>query len=151
MLHSGLVPLHNACSYGHYEVAELLVIHGAVVNVADLWKFTPLHEAAAKGKYEICKLLLQVLKSSGWNQFLRLWIEIISIINGSKVMEEALCSVLCSLQYNKVIPWHSMVPTRPKRIVMETPLWTWWRMRIQTFRICSGVTQHCWTPLRKAA
>lgn len=22
---SGLVPLHNACSYGHYEVAELLV------------------------------------------------------------------------------------------------------------------------------
>lgn len=64
MLHSGLVPLHNACSYGHYEVAELLVIHGAVVNVADLWKFTPLHEAAAKGKYEICKLLLQVLKSS---------------------------------------------------------------------------------------
>lgn len=57
----GLVPLHNACSYGHYEVAELLVKHGAVVNVADLWKFTPLHEAAAKGKYEICKLLLQVL------------------------------------------------------------------------------------------
>uniref|UniRef100_A0A672FYX4 Uncharacterized protein n=1 Tax=Salarias fasciatus TaxID=181472 RepID=A0A672FYX4_SALFA len=49
----GLVPLHNACSYGHYEVAELLVLHGAVVNVADLWKFTPLHEAAAKGKYDI--------------------------------------------------------------------------------------------------
>lgn len=56
----GLVPLHNACSYGHYEVTELLVLHGAVVNVADLWKFTPLHEAAAKGKYDICKLLLQV-------------------------------------------------------------------------------------------
>lgn len=56
----GLVPLHNACSYGHLEVAELLVLHGAVVNVADLWKFTPLHEAAAKGKYDICKLLLQV-------------------------------------------------------------------------------------------
>lgn len=61
---SGLVPLHNACSYGHYEVAELLVLHGAVVNVADLWKFTPLHEAAAKGKYEICKLLLQVSEIS---------------------------------------------------------------------------------------
>jgi tankyrase len=56
----GLVPLHNACSYGHYEVAELLVKHGANVNAADLWKFTPLHEAAAKGKYEICKLLLKV-------------------------------------------------------------------------------------------
>ena len=24
-VHSGLVPLHNACSYGHYEVVELLV------------------------------------------------------------------------------------------------------------------------------
>lgn len=57
---SGLVPLHNACSYGHYEVTELLVKHGANVNVADLWKFTPLHEAAAKGKYEIVKLLLKV-------------------------------------------------------------------------------------------
>lgn len=60
---SGLVPLHNACSYGHYEVTELLVKHGASVNVADLWKFTPLHEAAAKGKYEIVKLLLKVLLS----------------------------------------------------------------------------------------
>jgi len=54
-----LVPLHNACSYGHYEVTELLVKHGASVNVADLWKFTPLHEAAAKGKYEIVRLLLR--------------------------------------------------------------------------------------------
>ena len=55
----GLVPLHNACSYGHYEVTELLVKHGASVNVCDLWKFTPLHEGSAKGKYEIVKLLLK--------------------------------------------------------------------------------------------
>lgn len=41
-------------------MTELLVKHGASVNVADLWKFTPLHEAAAKGKYEIVKLLLKV-------------------------------------------------------------------------------------------
>ena len=54
------MPLHNACSYGHYEVTQLLIEHGACVNVADLWKFTPLHEAAAKGKFEICKLLLKV-------------------------------------------------------------------------------------------
>lgn len=60
LIFRGLVPLHNACSYGHYEVTELLVKHGASVNVADLWKFTPLHEAAAKGKYEIVKLLLKV-------------------------------------------------------------------------------------------
>lgn len=57
---SGLVPLHNACSYGHYEVTEMLVKNGANVNVTDLWKFTPLHEAAAKGKYDIVRLLLQV-------------------------------------------------------------------------------------------
>ena len=55
----GLVPLHNACSYGHYEVTELLVKHGASVNVCDLWRFTPLHEGSAKGKYEIVKLLLK--------------------------------------------------------------------------------------------
>lgn len=40
-------------------MTELLVKHGANVNVADLWKFTPLHEAAAKGKYEIVRLLLK--------------------------------------------------------------------------------------------
>jgi len=55
-----LVPLHNACSYGHYEVVELLLKYNADVNAVDLWKFTPLHEAAAKNKYEICKLLLKV-------------------------------------------------------------------------------------------
>jgi ankyrin repeat protein len=57
---SGLVPLHNVCSYGYYEVTELLVKHGPSVKVADLWKFTLLHEAAVKGKYEIVRLLLKV-------------------------------------------------------------------------------------------
>lgn len=33
-----LVPLHNACSYGHYEVAELLLKKEANVNATDLWK-----------------------------------------------------------------------------------------------------------------
>ena len=46
----GLVPLHNACSYGHYEVTELLVKNGASVNAMDLWQFTPLHEAASKNR-----------------------------------------------------------------------------------------------------
>ena len=41
----GFVPLCSACSYGLCELTELLVGHGAVVNVTDLWKFTPLHEA----------------------------------------------------------------------------------------------------------
>ncbi|OXB84069.1 UNVERIFIED_CONTAM: hypothetical protein H355_012187, partial [Colinus virginianus] len=56
--YSGLVPLHNACSYGHYEVTELLLKHGACVNAMDLWQFTPLHEAASKNRVEVCSLLL---------------------------------------------------------------------------------------------
>uniref|UniRef100_A0A8C9EP85 Poly [ADP-ribose] polymerase n=1 Tax=Pavo cristatus TaxID=9049 RepID=A0A8C9EP85_PAVCR len=52
------VPLHNACSYGHYEVTELLLKHGACVNAMDLWQFTPLHEAASKNRVEVCSLLL---------------------------------------------------------------------------------------------
>ena len=52
------MPLHNACSYGHFEVTELLIRHGANVNAMDLWQFTPLHEAASKGRNEVCSLLL---------------------------------------------------------------------------------------------
>ena len=52
----GLVPLHNACSYGHFEVTELLIRHGANVGAMDLWQFSPLHEAASKGQSEFpCK------------------------------------------------------------------------------------------------
>ncbi|KAJ0170043.1 hypothetical protein K1T71_014649 [Dendrolimus kikuchii] len=58
LVNPGLVPLHNACSYGHYEVTELLVRAGADVNATDLWAFTPLHEAASKARLEVCSLLL---------------------------------------------------------------------------------------------
>lgn len=54
----GLVPLHNACSYGHFEVTEMLIKHGANVNANDLWAFTPLHEASSKSRVEVCSLLL---------------------------------------------------------------------------------------------
>ena len=54
----GLVPLHNACSYGHFEVTEMLLKAGANVNAMDLWQFTPLHEAASKSRIEVCSLLL---------------------------------------------------------------------------------------------
>lgn len=32
LLFSGLVPLHNACSYGHFEVTELLIKVGIINN-----------------------------------------------------------------------------------------------------------------------
>ncbi|KER23057.1 hypothetical protein T265_08999 [Opisthorchis viverrini] len=57
----GLIPLHNACSYGHLDVCELLLSAGAVqtqVHAADLWQYTPLHEAASKSRAEVCSLLL---------------------------------------------------------------------------------------------
>lgn len=51
--------MHNACSYGHYDVCETLLMAGANVNAMDYWQFTPLHEAAAKVKVEVCSLLLR--------------------------------------------------------------------------------------------
>lgn len=55
----GLIPLHNACSFGHAEVVQLLLKHGADPNARDNWHYTPLHEAAIKGKIDVCIVLLQ--------------------------------------------------------------------------------------------
>lgn len=59
----GLIPLHNACSFGHAEVVQLLLKHGADPNARDNWNYTPLHEAAIKGKTDVCiGILLKYLK-----------------------------------------------------------------------------------------
>jgi len=50
----GLMPLHNACSFGHTEVVQLLLKHGADPNARDNWNYTPLHEASSKGKIDVC-------------------------------------------------------------------------------------------------
>lgn len=55
----GLIPLHNACSFGHAEVVQLLLRAGADPNARDNWNYTPLHEAAIKGKIDVCIVLLQ--------------------------------------------------------------------------------------------
>lgn len=54
LLSGGLIPLHNACSFGHADVVSLLLKNGADPNSRDNWNFTPLHEAAIKGKVDVC-------------------------------------------------------------------------------------------------
>lgn len=54
----GLIPLHNASSYGHLDIAALLIRFQTAVNATDRWGFTPLHEAAQKGRTQLCALLL---------------------------------------------------------------------------------------------
>ena len=54
----GLIPLHNASSYGHLDIAALLIKYSTIVNATDKWGFTPLHEAAQKGRTQLCALLL---------------------------------------------------------------------------------------------
>lgn len=54
----GLIPLHNAASYGHLDIAALLIKYHTNVNATDRWGFTPLHEASQKGRTSLCALLL---------------------------------------------------------------------------------------------
>ncbi len=51
--------MHNACSFGHAEVIQLLLKHKADPNARDNWHFTPLMEAAIKAKIEVIIVLLQ--------------------------------------------------------------------------------------------
>lgn len=62
-----LPALHNASSFGHVDVATLLIIHHSDINARDNWSYTPLHEAASKGRTQLCSLLL----SHGANPHLR--------------------------------------------------------------------------------
>ena len=79
----GLIPLHNASSYGvctlyivrggrsmlcdvctllvqHVDVALSLIKFNSQVNTCDRWNFTPLHEAAQKGRTQLCSLLVSL-------------------------------------------------------------------------------------------
>ena len=52
-------PLHLAATYGHSEVAKLLLDNGANPLVPDGDKRTPLHEACLEGNHELARLLLE--------------------------------------------------------------------------------------------
>ncbi|RDD35204.1 Ankyrin repeat domain protein [Wolbachia endosymbiont of Cylisticus convexus] len=53
------IPLHFAALEGDLEVAEVLLKHGADVNVKSEQGYTPLHAAAWEGDLEVVKLLLK--------------------------------------------------------------------------------------------
>jgi ankyrin repeat protein len=52
-------PLHLACIRGHYNVVEVLVMHGADINARDIDRNTALHYSAEYGHAMIVSWLLQ--------------------------------------------------------------------------------------------
>ena len=52
-------PLHLAAYFGHKEVVDILLIHGADIDVINDAGDTPLHKAAYTGRMELVLLLLQ--------------------------------------------------------------------------------------------
>eukprot|EP01120_Amphizonella_sp_Union-15-10_P001696 TRINITY_DN11845_c0_g1_i1.p1 TRINITY_DN11845_c0_g1~~TRINITY_DN11845_c0_g1_i1.p1 ORF type:complete len:130 (+),score=20.51 TRINITY_DN11845_c0_g1_i1:189-578(+) len=55
---SARTPLHCATFEGHIEIVELLLIHGASMEITDALEETPLHKAATRGHYKVLEILL---------------------------------------------------------------------------------------------
>ena len=55
----GNTALHYLCMNGEYELAELLIIAGGIVEVENNQRITPLHAAAASGSIPLVRLLLE--------------------------------------------------------------------------------------------
>ena len=54
----GNTDLHQAASKNAYQVAELLIAHGADVNVRNKVRWTPLHQAVSKNAYQVVEMLV---------------------------------------------------------------------------------------------
>jgi len=55
---AGDTALHSAAQWDHTEIAELLLVNGADVNVTNRWSQTPLHYAVVFRHKEVVKVLL---------------------------------------------------------------------------------------------
>ncbi|PKB15326.1 ankyrin repeat domain-containing protein [Flavobacterium sp. 5] len=53
-----VAPIHSACAISHFDIAQLLIKHGANVNAKQMQGFTPLHSAAHNGETKLSKLLI---------------------------------------------------------------------------------------------
>ena len=51
-------PLHSAAQFGHKEIAELLIVKGADVNMKNRFGWTPLAFAAERSHKEVVELLI---------------------------------------------------------------------------------------------
>ena len=51
-------PLHLAASYGRLDVVDILVTHGAPIDIQDSKGYTPLHYAAENNRREIVEYLI---------------------------------------------------------------------------------------------
>lgn len=54
-----VMPLHSAAAVGQYEIAQLLIKHGAKINAVQMNGVTPLHSAANNGSVNLVKLFLE--------------------------------------------------------------------------------------------
>lgn len=53
-----VTPIHSACAISHFDIAELLIEHGADANAKQMQGVTPLHSAAHNGQTKLSKLLI---------------------------------------------------------------------------------------------
>ncbi len=51
-------PQHEACNHGYTGIVEMLLNHGALINVPGGDNETPLHDAILNNKVEIATLLV---------------------------------------------------------------------------------------------